>query len=94
MDTYEQSLLIVARAYAAAVDGGRGKSLARIATIVANRGSFFDALERGSTLTARNLHAFAAYFRDPANWPDGAVPREAAEALSDIGRPARAKEAA
>lgn len=88
MDTYEQALLTVARAYTAAVAEHGGKSLARVATIVANRGSFFDAIEGGATCTVRNFEQFALYFADPANWPNQTVPADAAKALASVGRPA------
>ena len=89
MSTFEQSLLIVSRIYRDAVATHSGRSLARVATIVANNGSFFDRLERGATCTARNLERFAAHFGDPANWPNGIIPDAAAVALSSIGRPVR-----
>ena len=48
MDTgYEASLLRVADAYAAQAAEHGGKSLARVATIVVNRGSFFERLRDG-----------------------------------------------
>lgn len=88
METYEQALLTVAREYANAVKSGRGKSLARVATIVANRGSFFDALEQGATCSVRNFEKFVEHFQDPANWPDGVISERASSALASIGRPA------
>jgi hypothetical protein len=87
MDTYEQALLTVARAYSAATAEHGGKSLARVATIVANRGSFFDALEGGATCTVRNFEQFARYFAEPSNWPNASVPSIAAAALASVGRP-------
>lgn len=86
--TYERALLEVARAYSAAVNEQGGKSLARVATIVVNRGSFFDRLENGDSFSVRNLDRMASYFRDPSNWPGGSVPPEALAALLSIGRPA------
>ncbi|WP_312313137.1 hypothetical protein [Sphingobium yanoikuyae] len=86
METFEQSLLTVSRAYAKAVANHGGKSLARVATIVANHGSFFDRLERGTTCTVRNFDKFIAYFSVAAHWPKGMMPPEAANALSSIGR--------
>ncbi|PZU77736.1 MAG: hypothetical protein DI530_12130 [Sphingomonas sp.] len=87
MDTgYEASLLRVADAYAAQAAEHGGKSLARVATIVVNRGSFFERLRDGGGCSARNLDRIADWFRDGANWPQ-AIPAEAAEALASIGRP-------
>ncbi|UZW54946.1 hypothetical protein NUH86_15945 [Sphingobium sp. JS3065] len=90
MSTFEQSLLAVSRIYVRAVAARGGKSLARVATIVVNHGSFFDRLERGATCTVRNLDKFAAYFSDAANWPEGVVPDDAADVLAGIGRPVKA----
>jgi hypothetical protein len=89
MDTYEQALLTVAREYANAVNTSGGKSLARVSTIVANRGSFFDALEKGATCSVRNFEKFAEYFGVPENWPGDEIPAVAQMALNSIGRPAR-----
>lgn len=94
METYEQALLTIARAYTAAVAEHGGKSLARVATIVANRGSFFDAIEGGATCTVRNFEMFALYFADASNWPNGCVPEVAAAALASVGRPASESAAA
>lgn len=88
MDTYEQALLTIARSYSAAVAEHGGKSISRVATIVANRGSFFDAIESGATCTVRNFEMFALYFADPENWPNKVVPADAAAALASVGRPA------
>lgn len=87
MDTgYEASLLRVAEAYAAQIAEHGGKSLARVATIVVNRGSFFERLREGGGCSARNLDRLADWFRDTANWPE-AIPADASEALASIGRP-------
>lgn len=88
MDTsYETALLKVADAYSAQVAAHGGKSLARVATIVVNRGSFFERLRDGGGCSARNLDRMADWFREPSNWPREIVPA-AIEALSSIGRPA------
>ena len=86
--SYEAALLQVADAYQAAVDREGGKSLARVATIVANRGSFFERMKDGGGVSARNLDKFADWFRTPSNWPGETIPQEAADALSAVGRPA------
>jgi hypothetical protein len=88
MDTsYEAALLAVADAYAMEVATHGGKSLARVATIVVNRGSFFERLRDGGGCSARNLDRLADWFRDPANWPS-AIAEPALRALESIGRPA------
>lgn len=87
--TYEAALLAVARAYTDAVARAGGKSLARVATIVVNRGSFFDRLENGDSFSVRNLDRMAEYFREPANWPESIIPPSALAALQSIGREPR-----
>lgn len=88
MDTsYEASLITIADAYAGAVAKHGGKSLARVATIVVNRGSFFDRIREGGGCSARNLDRIAEFFREPANWPQGELPLAASAALEGIGRP-------
>lgn len=88
MDTsYEASLITIADAYAGAVAEYGGKSLARVATIVVNRGSFFDRIREGGGCSARNLDRIAEFFRDPGNWPQGELPIVASLALEGIGRP-------
>ncbi|MBB4837269.1 hypothetical protein HNP52_000320 [Sphingomonas kyeonggiensis] len=88
MDTYEAALLLVADAYAAAVDANGGKSLARVATIVVNRGSFFERLRDGGGCTVQNLERLIEWFRVPGNWPLNIIPDVARTALVTMGRPA------
>ena len=85
---YETALLRVADAYAAEAEAGGGKSLARVATIVVNRGSFFERLREGGGCSSRNLARMAGYFRDATNWP-GEIPVAAIEALASLGCPAK-----
>jgi hypothetical protein len=87
--TFEAALIAIGQAYTARVAEKGGRSLARVATIVANQGTFFTRLERGATCTARNIEKFATFFTNPANWPGGEVPVEASEALASMGRPVR-----
>ena len=87
MLNFDDAILTICRSYAAAVEEHGGRSLARVATIIVNRGSFFEALERGATCTTRNLEKAAAYFRDPAHWPNAHIPNDALRALAGIGRP-------
>ncbi|WP_242149552.1 hypothetical protein [Sphingomonas sp. BAUL-RG-20F-R05-02] len=84
--SYETALLELADAYQAEVDTLGGKSLARVATIVVNRGSFFERLRDGGGCSARNLDRFADWFRDAANWPCP-IPSNARAALASVGRP-------
>jgi hypothetical protein len=46
-----------------------GRSLARISTIVVNRGSFFSSIRTGKTCTVASFDLLLEYFADPANWP-------------------------
>jgi hypothetical protein len=84
---YENALRTVAESYEAMAASYGGRSLSRIATIVVNSGSFFDRLKAGKTFSVHNLERFAAWFRDPINWPDGFIPQDAVAALASIGRP-------
>lgn len=82
---YEAALMRIADAYAAEVLSHGGKSLARVATIVVNRGSFFERLREGGGCSARSLDRLAEWFRDTTNWPAG-IPDVAVQALASIGR--------
>ncbi|WP_452654171.1 hypothetical protein [Sphingomonas bisphenolicum] len=86
--SYEAALLKVADAYAARVAEHGGKSLARVATIVVNRGSFFDRLRDGAGCSSRSLDRLFDWFRDPTNWPANDISSEARAALVGVGRPA------
>lgn len=85
--TYQDAMIAVAQAYQDAVAIRGGISLARVATIVVNRGSFFSRLSDDTSFSVRNLERFADWFRRPSNWPNHSVSPEAAEALASIGRP-------
>lgn len=88
MDTaYENVLRTLAACYEQEVEAHGGKSLARVATIVVNNGAFFTRLREGKPFLVHNLEKFAAWFRNPVNWPNLAIPHDAATALSSIGRP-------
>jgi hypothetical protein len=84
----ERALLTLAKLYSAAVQQFGGRSLSRVATVVVNRGSFFSALERGSTCSLRNFDKMMAYLSAPANWPHGTIPNEAIAALASCGHKA------
>ena len=83
---YEAALLAISRLYSEQVRIRSGRSLARVATVVANRGSFFDALESGATCSVRNLDKFISYFANPGHWPDNTIPEKANAVLAAIGR--------
>jgi hypothetical protein len=85
VNTSEAVLLRIADCYEKRVARRGGKSLTRVATIVASRGSFFAPLREGKTCTVRNLDAFCAYFSTAANWPDQVIPRAAVEELARLG---------
>jgi len=86
MATSDELLLALARAYKTSVStNGGGRSLARVATVVLNRGSFFTSLERGSTCSTRNFDKLIAYFADNSNWPSGQVPSDAKALLASVG---------
>lgn len=87
MDTpYETALLQLAEIYAVEAAEHGGKSLARVATIVVNRGSFFERLRDGGGCSARNLELLIHWFRRAENWPRF-VPDKALSILIGIGRP-------
>ena len=56
------TLLSAAKAYCRET----GMSAARLATIVANDGKFFDRIESGGTLTVKTYEKFMAYFAEHA----------------------------
>ncbi len=88
MDTaYENVLRTLAACYEQEVAAHGGKSLARVATIVVNNGAFFNRLREGKPFLVHNLEKFAAWFREPGNWPNLSIPHDAAAALTSIGRP-------
>ncbi|WP_267382211.1 MULTISPECIES: hypothetical protein [unclassified Sphingomonas] len=86
-DTYEDALRVIAESYGRAIAISGGMSLARVATLVVNRGSFFKRLENDTSFSAKNLDRFAAWFRNEGHWPHNTIPEEAAAALFSIGRP-------
>lgn len=85
--TYEDALRIIAESYGKAIAVSGGMSLARIATLVVNRGSFFKRLEHDTSFSAKNLDRFANWFRNEDHWPNNCIPEDAAAALFSIGRP-------
>ena len=77
----------IAETYEAERQRVGGRSLALVATIVLNNGAFFTLVAAGKPFTVFALERVAAWFRQPANWPNEAIPRDAAAALASIGRP-------
>lgn len=86
-DAYQTAMRTLADAYESEIAAFGGKSLARVATIVVNSGSFFQRLRAGKTFSVGNLDRLAAWFRDPTNWPNASIPHPAVLALTSIGRP-------
>ena len=84
--SFEHCLLELGREYETSAKRLKGRSLARVATIVANRGSFFDALESGSTCSLRNFARFVDFFQDRTNWPGEHIPPKAVALLTTIVR--------
>lgn len=60
------------------------RSVARLATLVANDGGLFPRLAKGGRLTTDTLEKFLRFFRDGANWPDGCIPQDAADLLDNF----------
>ena len=86
-DAYPTALQAIADTYEAEVAAYGGRSLSRVATIVVSSGAFFQRLRSGKPFLVQNLDKFAAWFRDPSNWPTGEIPHSAVLALTSIGRP-------
>lgn len=61
-----------------------GRSQSRLATIVVNDGKLFQRVAAGTTITLSTFERFLRFFRDPANWPDAAIPSDAADFLDEI----------
>lgn len=62
------------------------RSLARLATLVANDGKFFARCEAGTANpTASTLERFARFLGDGANWPEGTVPEEVKAFVHVVG---------
>jgi hypothetical protein len=71
MNSLRLHLIAVADAYCAA----RGRSRARVSTIVFNSGQTLDRIAAGKDLTTGNWERAMAWFHE--NWPEGAKwPRE------------------
>lgn len=64
--------------------GATARSLPRLGTIVANDGKFFERLAAGSRISVATWESFIRFFREPANWPEGTIPADAALLLDEI----------
>jgi hypothetical protein len=62
----------------------QGRSRARLATIVANDGKFFERLDGGSKISVATWEAFIRFFREPGNWPTDCIPADAAALLDEM----------
>lgn len=60
------------------------RSLARLATIVANEGGLFNRLARGGRLTTETFELFLSFFRDGDNWKGGHIPAAAVDLLDNF----------
>ncbi len=60
------------------------RSVARLATIVLNRGHFFETLRNGGDCGTETFEKFLSFFRDGANWPDQRVPQDAVDLLDNF----------
>jgi hypothetical protein len=62
----------------------QGKELSTLGTMVAKDGKFFGRLADGKTCTVAIFERFLIFFRDPASWPAGEIPADAAAELGEI----------
>jgi hypothetical protein len=79
------ALAALTSTYSDAVALHGGPSLARVATILLNRGSFFVALSKGKDCSLRNFDRCTAWFANKDNWPVATIPEPAVDALASIG---------
>jgi hypothetical protein len=60
-------------------------STSRLSNIVANDGRVLAKLGEGGGATISTIDKFVVYLSEPGNWPEAAIPREAAALLASIG---------
>lgn len=60
------------------------RSVARLATIVLNRGHFFETLRSGGDCGTETFEKFLTFFRDGSNWPAQRVPQDAVDLLDNF----------
>lgn len=61
------------------------KSIARLATIVVNRGHFFDSdIDTMSRAGIQTFEKFLRFFRDGGNWEGGVIPAAAVDLLDNF----------
>lgn len=68
-------------------------STSRLSNIVANDGRVLSKLGEGGGANIATIDKFVVYLREPGNWPERAIPFEAAELLAAIGHIATLPEA-
>lgn len=85
MSRFRNAFERIAACYQCAVAESGGPSLARVATIVVNRGSFFTALSAGKGCTLQNFEKFVDWFAERGNWPDNRIPALARDNLHSLG---------
>ena len=87
--SFEAALITISACYRAEAEKVRGTpSLARVATVILNRGSFFKGLEEGRSCSVRNFEKCITWFSRLENWPRE-VPLAAKQALAQCGRTVR-----
>lgn len=84
MINLRDTLLELADAFKAESEQHGGRSLARVATIVVNRGAFFDRLRDGKTCNLTSFEAMVAWFAQAENWPQKVIPASAGEILDRL----------
>ena len=62
----------------------QGRELSTLGTLVAKDGKFFARLGEGKTCTVALFERFLTFFREPANWPEDAIPADAAAVLDEV----------
>ncbi len=80
--TLIEKMLRVAELWAAAQGHS---STSRLSNIVANDGRVLAKLGEGGGATIATIDKFVVYLSEPGNWPEGALPTEAAALLASIG---------
>lgn len=79
-----QILLALADLYELEATEHGGRSLARVATIVVNRGAFFERLKIGKTCTLTSFEVFIGWFANAENWPTKSIPVDAAALINSF----------
>ena len=61
-----------------------GRSKSRLATIVVNRGHFFESMRGKATYSIEAFEKFLSFFRNGDNWPEGHIPEQAVQLLDNF----------